>query len=228
MDYQLKQRLSMSEQQRQFTKNTNAPAADSVLWQLGDGWKISKEKGNIYTALKNIDHDDLRTQLKNQKNTKQLVQIGDYYFVCKAFQDGNLSAYAYDLTQKAKAEQDLGYAVKALLAMDSANNNVEPQQTLTTASLGTVPTTTSNSTTITAPSIPPPQVSNKMSQVIEVPYDLQQIEWDDAMGIESATQDGLIPLPVKFVGVENWGFIGNEGKRTFWYGRIKLVRIAEE
>lgn len=218
----------MSSNQQQFSKNTNVPPQDSILWQLGDGWKISQQTGIAYTALKNIDHDDLRSGLKNQTTSKELIQIGDYYFVCKPFQDGTLAAYAYPLTEKAKAEKDLGYAVKGRLALDAGNANTAPkQQSLTTN--GTVPNVAPN--TGIAPKSPPllgVNTNGKLSQVIEVPYDLQPIEWNDAMSIASAMEQGLIPLPVKYVGVENWGFTGENGIRTFWYGRIKLVRIQEE
>ena len=215
---------------QQFVKNTNVPSEDSVLWQLGDGWKISQQTGIAYTALKNIDHDDLATQLREQKKKKELVQVGDYYFICKPFQDGTRAAYAYPLTEKAKADKDLGYAVKALLALDATNVNTTTapkQQELSTvpekpgAVMHTMPTPTQIAQSI-------PQSSNKLSQVIEVPYDIQPIEWDDAMAIDSAVRDGLFLLPVKYTGVENWGFKGDNGKRTFYYGRIKLVRIQEE
>lgn len=215
----------MSEQ-KQFVKNTNAPPAESVLWQIGEEWKIASGTGNIYTAFKNLTNEDVRKALKEQKVKKELVQIGDYYLVCKSFEKGGLSCYAYELPQKEKAEKEMGFAIKALLAMDAANtNNSTPQQQLTTVTaavpVGVKPTTTpSTQATI--------NTSVKLSQTIEVPYDLQPIEWDDAMAIESALESGLMPLPVKFVGVENWGFKGDSGKRTFWYGRIKLVRVQEE
>jgi hypothetical protein len=211
----------MSEQ-KQFVKNTNAPPSDSVLWQIGEDWKIATGTCNIYTAFKNLTNEDVRKALKEQKVKKELVQIGDYYLVCKAFQKGDLSCYAYDLTQKDKAEKEMGFAIKALLALDAANANVSQQQLTATVPAQTKPTT--------APTMQASvqTVNNKLSQTIEVSYDHEPIEWDDAMGIESAIQDGKIPLPVKYVGVENWGFEGKDGKRTFWYGRIKLIRVQEE
>lgn len=219
--------IGMSNQQ-QFVKNTNKPDANSELWSVADEWKISGTTGLPYTAAENVfrtanDHefyDAIVQQLKGE--IKESLDIGlGYYFVASYSQNGKALLYAYPPNRKEDADKKASYN-KGVVPTDGSQQQPSPQQKITqTSSQISTKTFSAPSTSTTT--------TTKPSQIIEVPYDLAMVEWDNAMEIEQVEATGRFVLPVKFTGVENWGFVNPDtGKRTFWYGRIKLVRVQEE
>lgn len=215
--------------QQQFVKNTNKPDANSELWSVADEWKISGTTGLPYTAAENVfrtanDHefyDAIVQQLKGE--IKESLDIGlGYYFVASYSQNGKALLYAYPPNRKEDADKKASYN-KGVVPTGGDNNQQQqsPQQKITQTS------SQISTKTFSAPSTS--TTTTKPSQIIEVPYDLAMVEWDNAMEIEQVEATGRFVLPVKFTGVENWGFVNPDtGKRTFWYGRIKLVRVQEE
>lgn len=212
--------------QQQFIKNTNKPPAESELWSIADEWKISGTTGLPYTAAENVfrtanDHefyDAILQQLKGE--IKESLDIGlGYYFVASYSQNGKALLYAYQ--DKEAADKKASYN-KGVVPTGGGDNQ-QQQQKITAQTTTTIPKVSSHSNNTLVTTV------NKASQVIEVPYDVTMVEWDNAMEIEQVEATGRFILPVKFTGVENWGFVNPEtGKRTFYYGRIKLVRIQEE
>lgn len=217
--------IGMSNQQ-QFVKNTNKPDANSELWSVADEWKISGTTGLPYTAAENVfrtanDHefyDAIVQQLKGE--IKESLDIGlGYYFVASYSQNGKALLYAYPPNRKEDADKKASYNKGVV---PEQQQQISGQTTITTPKISNPPTNTLQS----APNIQTPQ---KTSLIIEVPYDHQLVEWNSAMEIEELMNKGYIPLPVKYTGVENWGFEDkNTGKRMFWYAKIKLIRIQEE
>ena len=205
---------------QQFVKNTNTPSADSELYSVADGWKISAG-GNIYTNLDEVfrtnnDHafyDALVKQLNGEIKESLDIGLKDHLFVASYSQNEKALVYAFLKKDKDKADKKASYNGSVQKA---ATPTQEPQQKITQA-----PSQLSGQTT----SIPIP--FTKSSQLIEVPYAIEPIAWNDAMAIESAEAEGKFVLPVKFTGVENWGF-NIDNTKTFYYGKIKLVRIQEE
>ena len=209
---------------QQYVKNTNVPPEGSELWSIAEGWKISGSDGLAYTKLSNVfqtpnDHtlvDTLTQQLNG--DIKQSLDIGlQEVLVAYYSQDGTALVKAWPKNRAAEADKKASYNKK--------RDNIPQQQTITTKPTITTPKIT------TPTEIPPAKgiiQSQKVSQIIEVPYDIVMVEWDDAPAIEQVEATGRFVLPVKFTGVENWGFVGENGKRTFYYGRIKLVRVQEE
>ena len=209
--------------QQQYVKNTNVPPEGSELWSIAADWKISGSDGLAYTKLSNVfqtpnDHaliDTLNQQLNG--DIKQSLDIGlQEVLVAYYSQDGTALVKAWPKNRTAEADKKASYNKK--------KDVTQQQQTTITAK----PTITTTNTTTTAPKQQQQQpTQNKLSQVIEVPYDIIMVEYDDD-SVSHVEATGRFVLPVKFTGVENWGFVGENGKRTFWYGRIKLVRIEEE
>ena len=220
--------IGMSNQQP-FVKNTNKPDASSELWSIADEWKISGTTGLPYTAAENVfrtanDHDFYDALIQQlQGKIKESLDIGlGYYFVASYSQNGKALLYAYQ--DKEAADKKASYN-KGVVPIGGGGDN--QQQTLSTEQKSNALVKTS----IIKQESPNTNIINntKASQVVEVPYDIVMVEWDDAPSIEQVEATGMFVLPVKFTGVENWGFVNpDNGKRTFWYGRIKLVRVQEE
>lgn len=221
--------------QQQFVKNTNKPDANSELWTIADEWKISGTTGLPYTAAENVfrtanDHefyDAIVSQLKGE--IKESLDIGlGFYFVASYSQNGKALLYAYPPNRKEDADKKASYNNGSVPAATATGGGQQQQQSATSSPQQKI-TQAPKVTTTTTYSTPSTIQTTKPSQIIEVPYDLAMVEWDNAMEIEQVEATGRFVLPVKFTGVENWGFVNPEtGKRTFWYGRIKLVRVQEE
>lgn len=219
---------------QQFVKNTNVPAPESELWSIADGWKISNSTGIPYTKLDNVyatpnDHelvDALKSQLSG--NVKESIDFIGHYLVAAYSKDGTALLYAYGKHQKDEAEKKASYNNGVVPTGNSTGggNNNNNQTTKTTFSTATRPTNTSTQSTISVSASPQNPKPTFTKQTTEVPFDVRPITWNDIEAIEQALSEGLYILPVKYVGVENWGFIGEEsGQRTFWYGKLKTVEI---
>lgn len=216
----------MSEQK--FVKNTNVPPEDSELWSVAEGWKISGADKLPYTKLEQVYHtpndhkflDALNQQLDGE--VKQSLDVGlSDVFVAYLSQDGTELVKAWPRNRSSEADKKASYNKGRPPKTGQGTATQSPQQKITEAPKQQIPT-----------EIPPTKgiiPSSKSNQVIEVPYDIEPIPWNDAPSIERAESEGKFILPVKFTGVENWGFISTEdGTRTFYYGKIKLVRIQEQ
>src|SRR4249920_282668 len=78
----------------------------------------------------------------------------------------------------------------------------QPQQQQTTFKTQSEPQTQISNTS--APSTVQVKPVSVTKQHLEVPFDLRPIKWNDVEAIQDALNDGLYPLPVKHVGVENF------------------------
>lgn len=216
---------------QQFVKNTNVPAPESELWSIADGWKISKSTGVAYTKLDNVystpnDHelvDALNSQLSGK--VKESIDFIGHYLVAAYSQDNTPLLYAYGKDQKDQAEKKASYNNGVVPTGTSKTQGGNNQTTKTTFSSNSRPSNTSTQSTINVPTPSPKPTFTKQTTEL-VPFDVRPIAWNDIGAIEQALNDGLYILPVKYVGVENWGFIDEEiGQRTFWYGKLKTVEI---
>lgn len=210
----------------QFVKNTNSPPQDSELWSVADGWKTSTQTGLDYTNLDQVyeseEEHDFIDALKDQLSgkVKQSIDYAGHFMVASYSQNGKPLVYAYPKNRAQDADKKASYnkgvvptgtgGPQQQQSRPQQQQVFKPQQSNTTAS-STVQTTAKPSFT---------------KQTLEVPFDMRMVAWNDKDAVEDAILHGLYPLPVKHVGVENFGFIGEvTGQRTFWYGRVKLVEI---
>ena len=213
--------ISMSTNQ-QFQKSPATPA-DSELWKIGKKWRTSA-KGIDYTELDNIMSTDPEIEIEsllealNEQlagKVQESIQYVGHYLVASHTPDGKAFVYGFPPNRKDEAEKkasyNKGYNTGSVPA-PRQQQTFRPQQ--------------SNTSTSSTVQVPLQQSKPSFTTpTLEVPYNIRPIEWDNAMEIEQAEKEGLYILPVKHVGVENWGFVNENGRRTFYYGRIKTVTI---
>lgn len=206
---------------QQWVKNTNVPPESSLLWSIGEDWKIS-EKGKTYTKLAKIykvreTHPDaasinaLYNTLVDQLRgvVKEPVEQIGYYFVASTSADGTELVYVFEKTNLEGAKTQVKWAYNP---NRQVSGEKPPDRTLAVGAR-----------TQELAKIPPPSLAR---QTITVPFAHRPIAWNDYPAIDEALDEGLIPLPVIHTGTDNWGFIGEvTGQRTFWWGRLKTVEI---
>ena len=215
----------------QFQKSPPTPA-DSELWKIGSKWRRSQKTGLDYTELDNIQstHEEIDIQslmeaLDDQLSgkAKESIQYVGHFLVASQTQDGKVFVYGYPPNQKEQAEKKASYNGKG--GSGSSVRQGQQQQQQSFSNNNRSPNLQSYASSGTAANTNKPSFAK---QTLEVPYSMVPIAWDDEEKITKAEEKGLYPLPVKHVGVENWGYISEEtGKRTFWYGKIKTIPLEE-
>ena len=215
----------------QFQKSPPTPA-DSELWKIGKKWRTSA-KGIDYTELDNIMSTDPEIEIESlleafdeqlAGKVSESIQYVGHYLVASHTQDGKTFVYGYPLNKKDEAEKKASYNTGRVTTVQQQRPRQQPQN-VAQQIFNPQQSNTAASSTLQIPL----QQNNKPTftkSTIEVPFNMRPIAWDDSDTIKDAEQQGLYPLPVKHVGVENFGFIGEEsGKRMFWWGKIKLVEM---
>lgn len=235
--------MSSSSNKQQFVKNTNAPPAESELWSVAGGWKISGS-GKTYTDLEEVyrnkvnpkseDNDFYNTLVEQLVGVvKEPIDYIGYYFVASVAQDLKKElVYAYKKNELELANKQVKYSFNP----DSVRNKDGPvpegmidqqQQQKQQQQLGQTqfkPQSTSGPATSSTIQTTKPTV---VQRTLEVVTDVTPIEWNDAPAIEDAQNRGLYILPVDKVGAINFNFEGKDGVRTFLYGRIINVKIGD-
>jgi hypothetical protein len=224
-----------SSNKQQFVKNTNAPPAESELWSVAGGWKISGS-GKTYTDLEEVyrnevnpeseDNDFYNTLIEQLlgKVTEPIDYIG-YYFVASVAQDLKKElVYAYKKNELELANKQVKYSFNAESVRNKGGSSVpkgpvaqgqtqfKPQSTSGPAASSTVQTTTSKPTVV--------------QETLKVPTDVTIIKVGDVNKIGEAEQNGLYVLPVLHVGNNRFCF-ERDGEFYLLYGRIISVKISD-
>ena len=228
--------MSSSSNKQQFVKNTNAPPAESELWSVAGGWKISGS-GKTYTDLEETYRNEVNPESEDNdfyntlidqltgKVTEPIDYIG-YYFVASVAQDLKKElVYAYKKNELELANKQVKYSFNADSARNKGGSSV-PKGPVAQGQTQFKPQSTSGpaaSSTVQTSSKP-----TVVQQTIQVITDQIALDIDDKEAIAAAKEKGLYVLPIKDVGAVNFNYIGEiSGKRTFLYGRIINVKIGD-
>ena len=218
---------------QQFAKNTNAPAPESELWTIADGWKISAKSGKIYTNLDKVYTVDENSEGAETSNAlynalldqlsgrvKEPIDYVGHYIVAGKSQDGTELVYAFYKNQLQDAEKQVKYSASSGFSGTVPKAQPKPQQQRLGATMPTINRPVEQMKNTTPP-------LSTVQRTIEVVKDVIPIPWDNAMEIAKAEERGLYVLPVAHVGKENFFFENKDGDRCFLYGRIINVKVGD-
>lgn len=230
---------------QQFVKNTNAPPAESELWTIADGWKISGS-GKTYTDLeevyrnkvdpKSTDNDFYNTLVEQLVGVvKEPIDYIGYYFVASVAQDLKKElVYAYKKNELELANKQAKYSFNP----DSVRNKDGP---VTEGSVGQKQQQQQLGQTQFKPqSSSGPTASNTIQTSVAKPTVVQEtiktitdvtiVRVGDISAIGEAEQAGLYCLPIIHTGNNRLCFQSkDENDHNFYmlYGRIINVKVGD-
>jgi len=226
---------------QRFAKNNNRPPEDSVLWQIGENWKISAQSGRTYTNLDNITYDPLKQELENVidlppsqwdyisgynpeiPETEALK--GNWFF--PTLSDDNILVWGFEDESLVSefVESKKRYASKGNSGFSSNGGKSTTGKPFVKKSFGNKPSFAGTQTKLGSNN-PVPAPIPSQEQYIATYFDPQPVEYNAKDKIEELLAEGYIYLPHYLAG-DKTCFENKDKILCFLMGKIIKVKLTD-